>query len=119
LLGKVDALQIDLDQIRDRAERPDYADVLTALTDVGFKPPIELLGTFAGQAADLGSWLKNAEINRDRDLRLQYLAGFQLNLYQGEPIYREILKHRKFPGDLFVGSEDLKQLVTKAMTTSR
>jgi hypothetical protein len=47
------------------------------------------------------------------------LAGFQLNLYQGEPIYREILKHRKFPGDLFVGSDDLQQLVAKAMKTSR
>jgi len=119
LLGTADAIEIDLNQIRDRAERADYSAVLTALTDVGFKPPIELLGTFAGQASDLGPWLTDAEINRDRNLRLQYLAGFQLNLYQGEPIYREILKHRKFPGDLFVGSDDLQQLVAKAMKTSR
>jgi spermidine synthase len=119
LLGKADALEIDLNQIRDRAERPDYSDVLPALTGVGFKPPIDLLGTFAGQASDLRSWLRNAEINRDRNLRLQYLAGLQLNLYQGEPIYREILKQRKFPGDLFVGSDDLKELVAKAMKISR
>ncbi|HJX54031.1 MAG TPA: fused MFS/spermidine synthase [Polyangia bacterium] len=119
LLGKVDTLKIDLNQLQQRADRPDYAEALTALIDAGFKPPIDLLGTFAGQASDLGSWLANAEINHDRDLRLQYLAGFQLNLYQGEPIYREILKTRKFPGDLFVGSDDLKQLVANAMATSR
>jgi spermidine synthase len=119
LLGKVDPLVIDLDQVRDRAERQDYSGVLAAITGVGFKPPIELLGTFAGQASDLRSWLADAEINHDRNLRLQYLAGFQLNVYQGEPIYREMLKHRQFPGDLFVGADDLKELVAQAMTTSR
>jgi spermidine synthase len=119
LLGSLDALKVDLNEIQDRANRANYSDVLTALTDVGYKPPIDLLGTFAGQVSDLRPWLGNAEINRDRDLRLQYLAGFQLNLYQGEPIYREILSYRKFPGDLFVGSDDLEQTVRKAMTVSR
>ena len=119
LLGKVEPLKIDLDQIRDRAERPSYSDVLTALASAGFDPPVNLLGSFAGQASDLGPWLRNAEINRDRDLRLQYLAGFQLNRYQGELIYRDMLKYRKFPGDLFVGSDELMDLVAKAMTPSR
>ena len=119
MLGSIDALKVDLNEIQDRANRASYSDVLTALTDVGYKPPIDLLGTFAGQVSDLRPWLGNAEINRDRDLRLQYLAGFQLNLYQGEPIYREILSHRKFPGDLFVGSDDLEQTVRKAKTISR
>jgi spermidine synthase len=119
LLGKVEALEVDLDQIRQRAERPDYADVLAALRNVGFEPPIALLGTFAGQASDLGPWLRNAEINHDRDLRLQYLAGFQLNVYQGDPIYREMLKYRKFPGETFVGSDELKELVGKAMAALR
>ena len=119
LLGKVDPLEIDLNQIQERANLPRYSAALTALTEAGFNPPIDLLGTFAGQASDLRPWLVNAEINRDRDLRLQYLAGFQLNLYQGEPIYREILKYRKLPNDLFVGSDDLKQFVAKAMAKAR
>jgi spermidine synthase len=115
----VDPLEIDLNQIQERANLPRYSAALTALTEAGFNPPIDLLGTFAGQASDLRPWLVNAEINRDRDLRLQYLAGFQLNLYQGEPIYREILKYRKLPNDLFVGSDDLKQFVAKAMAKAR
>ena len=40
---------------------------------------------------------------RDRNLRLQYLAGLGLNLYESGPIYSEILRYRKFPDDMFVG----------------
>jgi spermidine synthase len=35
LLGSLDALKVDLNEIQDRANRPRYSDVLTALTDVG------------------------------------------------------------------------------------
>ena len=46
------------------------------------------------------------EINRDGNLRLQYLAGLGLNLYESGPIYSEILRYRKFPEGLFVGSPE-------------
>ena len=46
------------------------------------------------------------DINRDRNLRLQYLAGLGLNLYESGPIYSEILRYRKFPEDLFIGSPE-------------
>ena len=57
-------------------------------------------------ASDLAPWLADAQINRDRNLRLQYLAGLGLNLYQNAAIYDDILVHRKFPEDLFSGSEE-------------
>ena len=69
----------------------------------------DLLATYAGQASDLAAWLKDADLNLDRNLRLQYLAGLGLNLYQAGPIYAEILQHRGEPGDLFVGSEQTLQ----------
>jgi hypothetical protein len=34
-----------------------------------------LMATYAGQARDLRPWLTDAEINTDRNLRLEYLAG--------------------------------------------
>ena len=37
-----------------------------------------LLTTYGGQARDLAPWLADAEINRDSNLRLQYLAGMGL-----------------------------------------
>ncbi len=54
---------------------------------------------------DLAPWLEDAEINRDRNLRLQYLAGFRSTLNNGGSIAKEIADYRKFPDNLFTGSE--------------
>ena len=40
---------------------------------VGLGSAVDLLGTYAGRKRDLAKWLEKAEINRDRNLRLQYL----------------------------------------------
>jgi spermidine synthase len=57
-------------------------------------------------------WLAGAQINRDRGLRLQYLAGMALNVNDEAGIYREILQYRQFPMNLFTGSrENLEALV--------
>jgi len=40
---------------------------------------LSLLTTYAGRGPDLRPWLKGGHINRDRNLRLQYLAGMGLN----------------------------------------
>ena len=65
-----------------------------------------LLGTYAGQRSDLEPWLAGAEINRDGNLRLQYLAGLALNVSMEGTIYNQILRYRKFPRNVFVGSEE-------------
>jgi spermidine synthase len=49
--------------------------------------------------------MRDAAINRDRNLRLQYLAGLGLNLYQSDRIYSEMLTHARYPEGLFTGSE--------------
>ena len=68
---------------------------------------VELFSTFAGQAPDFAGWLKNAEINRDRSLRLQYLAGRGLNLYHADSIYSEMLGYANEPQGIFTGSPEL------------
>ena len=55
-----------------------------------------------------------AAINRDRDLRLQYLAGMGLNLFQSDAIYADILSYRRFPDNLFVGSDQRLQALWEA-----
>ena len=51
------------------------------------------------------AWLEGAEINRDRNLRLQYLAGMGLNDNQGgRHLPGDMLLHRTFPDALFTGS---------------
>jgi spermidine synthase len=54
----------------------------------------------------LRPWLADAEINHDRNLRLQFLAGLGLNEYDQADIYSQILQYRRYPEGLFVGSPD-------------
>ena len=85
---------------------PDYARVAQSLREVGFHSAADLLSAYAGQAADLRPWLEGAEINRDGNLRLQYMAGLALNFSQENAIYGEIESYRRFPGNLFAGSSE-------------
>ena len=68
-----------------------------------WRSAVDLLASYAGRAADLQPWLRDAAINHDGDLRLQYLAGLGLNANEGDRVYAEILKYRRYPDDLFVG----------------
>jgi spermidine synthase len=104
LMGRIDKLSIDADAMQTRLNRPDYAAVRRSLSAVGFPSAIDLLATYAAQASDLRAWVKGAEINRDRNLRLQYLAGLGLNTNASELIYSEMLGPAVFPGNLFTGS---------------
>ena len=111
LFGQVEPTKIDLDMIDARLKSPEYAKVAQSLREIGFNSAVDLFSTYAGNASDLQPWLKDAPINRDRNLRLQYLAGLGLNLYQSGPIYAEMLSYRTMPQNLFVGSDALKNAV--------
>jgi spermidine synthase len=104
LLGQADELRIDADEIDRRLGRPDHAAVVHSLQDVGFPSVVSLLATYGGQAGDLRPWLKGAEINRDGNLRLQYLAGMGSSADQGKHIHDEMMRYRHFPENLLVGS---------------
>ena len=104
LLGQVDPIRIDVDALQTRLESPVYARVRESLGTIGVQSAVDLLATFAGSGSDLGPWLRDAAINRDRNLRLQYLAGLGLNLDENANIYREMLQHARFPDDIFSGS---------------
>ena len=116
LLGQVEPLKIDVDAIEARLRRPEYAPMAKSLREIGMNSAIDLFSTYAGRKADLLPWLRDAAINRDRNLRLQYLAGLGLNLYQADAIYAEILRNvSKVPDDLFVGSDETKRKLTAAI----
>ena len=106
LMGQVDPIRINVDEIQARLQRPEYAPVAASLREIGFYTAVDLFSSYGGRASDLKEWLKDANINRDRNLRLQYLAGLGLNLYESGPIYSEILRYRKFPDDMFIGSPE-------------
>jgi spermidine synthase len=104
LLGLPEGRKIDLDDAQRRLDQPEYAGVAQSLSEVEFAGALSLLKRYAGRASDMQSWLEGAEINRDRNLRLQYLAGTWPNAQRGNAIYEQMLSCRKYPEDLFVGS---------------
>jgi len=105
LLGQVENTRIDVDAIQARLQRPEYAPIVRSLNEIGMHSAVDLFSTFAGRGNDLAPWLADASINRDRNLRLQFLAGLGLNLYQSDTIYAGMLAYvRRFPDELFTGS---------------
>ena len=75
-----------------------------ALATLGLGSALSLMSTYAGQAADLKTWLVGAELNHDRSLRLQYLAGLQLNSNRGSDSFNEMLRYAAFPEEIFLGT---------------
>jgi spermidine synthase len=107
LLGQVEPLRIDLDEMEQRVgyRGADDTKLARSLEEIGMSSPVDLFATYAGRAADLKPWLGDAAINRDRSLRMQYLAGFGLNLDESAAIYAGMLAYRRFPEDVFSSAE--------------
>ncbi len=106
LMGQVEPLKIDIDAMQRRLDRPEYLAVRKSLHDAGYASTLDLLSTYAAQASDLREWMRTAEINRDRNLRLQYLAGLALNVNAAGMIYDQMLSPAKFPENVVVGSPE-------------
>jgi spermidine synthase len=115
LLGRTDDAAISVDELQSRLNRPDHWSVAESLRDVGFGSAISLLSSYAGRGPDLGPWLQGTPINRDRNLRLQYLAGMGLNLQRAPVIYQEMLRYCVFPEDLFAGSPERREALRRAL----
>lgn len=109
LFGQVEPTQFDLEELQARLDREDHARVKASLAEVDFPTAIDLLGTYAGRAADLQGWLRNAQLNTDGNLRLQYLAGMEFNSYLSPEIRNEIARYYRFPDQLFAGSDQARQ----------
>jgi len=106
LLGQAEPTKIDIDALQARLDQPNYATVRQSLAAVGFSNAMSLLDTYLGRASDLRPWLAGAQINRDIDLRLQYLAGMGVNNTSASSIASEIARVRQFPRDIFTGSPE-------------
>jgi spermidine synthase len=116
LLGQKSDRPIDVDRIEQKLRRPEYAGVAQSLSEIGFNSAIDLFSRFAAQGPMLREWLADAQVNRDRNLRLQYLAGLGLNAYEQATIYSQMISYRQWPPALFKGSEQTLAQLRSAMT---
>ena len=117
LMGQADPARIDVDAMQARLDGAQGLRVADSLREVNFGSAIQLLATYAGQEPDLRPWLAGAEINRDGNLRLQYMAGMALNVSQEGFIYNQMLTYRKFPDNLFAGSEQRLRALRYALSS--
>ncbi|MGA2155202.1 MAG: fused MFS/spermidine synthase [Bryobacteraceae bacterium] len=118
-LGQAGPLAIDLDEVEARLKRDDYRPVVESLGGVGVYSAADLFGTYAGQRSDLGRWTAGAELNRDSDLRLQYLGGWGINSLLEDVIYRRMLSYRQTPVGIFSGSAERVSAVMAAIREGR
>jgi len=114
-LGQYGGCQVNLNEMEQRLERAGYKRVAQSLREIGFPTALDLCAGYSGRALDLGPWLRDAEINHDQNLRLEYLAGFTLNDQLNNPIYRTLISYRRFPNGLFTGSPQVREALTKLM----
>jgi spermidine synthase len=105
-LGRVDGGPISEAAIQARMDASPA--VRQSLKGVALTEAASLLSTYAGRASDLAPWLADAEMNRERNLRLQYFAGLAANTDQRFLIFQTLVKYRKYPADLFEASAGLE-----------
>ena len=115
LLGQEGKPGFDVAAIRQRLFSAPYARVWQSLEDVGLGSDLSLLSTYAGRRTELADWLQEAVINRDRDLRLQYLAGLQFDSNEGTEIYNPMLMLRSFPRDLIQTDRGTRRVLESLM----
>jgi len=129
LFGQVAPTVIDVDELQRRLERPDHQRVKQSLRAAGFgeirtgiagvvavpDEGTDLLATFVGQGPFLEEWSQGAQINTDRNLRLQYLAGMSFNSNMGIQILSSILAYYRFPDQTFVGSPEALDALKRAL----
>ena len=103
-MGRVSGDPIDEAAIARRlAQSPEVGE---SLSHVALESARAVMATYAGRGRDLAPWLEGAEINRERHMRLQYLAGMAANADRPFAIFQAILRYRRYPTDLFAASAE-------------
>jgi spermidine synthase len=102
LIGNEKPMTIDLPAVQAQLDSAGYERMKADIEEVGLNDVRGMYDTYAGDKVGLKDWLSDAVINRDRDLRLQYLAGLALNRNLGDPIYKQMLGYKTLPTGLKV-----------------
>jgi spermidine synthase len=120
MLGQAEPTVINVDDLSAKLESSEYAGMSQSLRDIGFYSAPNLLATFAGRGQDLKGWTKDAIINQDKGLKLQYLAGLGLNLYKANDIYQHMVAYGpKMPQGMFTGSQTTLDLLARMIESGQ
>jgi spermidine synthase len=118
LFGQLENEKIDVDAVQARLADPANMPIAQSLREIGINSAVELFGTYAGRKTDMAGWLKDAQINTDSNLKLQYLAGLGLNLYQSDAIYKAMSRESRYPEELFAGKPETLDALRARISSS-
>ena len=104
LIGQAEPTRVNVDEMQQRLNAPAYAGVAESIGEVGFLSAVDFLATYTGRASDLRPWLRQAQVNQDLNMRLQYIAGLGVNSMSFQSTYQDILSFRRFPDGLLDGA---------------
>ncbi len=91
LVGNAEGTPIDIDGFRSQMWA--NPDIVRPLAEAGLGRFSDLRRTYVAQGDDLTAWLQDAEINRDRNLRLQFLAGLTPAGQSAQGILQTIVRY--------------------------
>jgi spermidine synthase len=103
MIGQVAPLSVDAGDLTSQIQENPALE--TSLAEVKIDGVLRLLAAYVGEKRNLAQWLEDAQINRERNLRLQYLAGLSLDLREHQEIYRTIVQYRSYPDHIFTAPE--------------
>jgi spermidine synthase len=119
LVGSVEPLKVDLTAMEAKLHSPAFAPVLQSLTEVNYGSVLALFGTFAAHSSQLINYVADAQLNRDRNLRLQYLAGMAVNHYDQSRIYGDLQTNGGWLDGVFTGDAATLEALKSAITARR
>ncbi len=103
MMAQDNSQPIDMDALETRMAREDHSRVVQSLSEVQMGSMISLIRCYAGRNTDMTDWLADAVVNTDRNLRLQYLAGWALNSRKAAEIRDSFRPFAHFPTGLLIG----------------
>jgi len=96
--GGIELTDIDFRQIIDTLF--DEMRVRDSLGEIGIHAPLDILQSYSAQLSEMASWLQYSEINLDRNLRLEYLAGAALDRRVEDSIFSRMIADINYPDNL-------------------
>jgi spermidine synthase len=112
MIGQVAPLSVDAGDLTSRLEENPALE--KSLAEVKIEGVLRLLAAYVGEKRNLAQWLEDAQINRERNLRLQYLAGLSIDVRNHQEIYRTIVEYRGYPDHIFTAPEWMERRLKRA-----
>jgi spermidine synthase len=112
MLGQIGPATIDVAALAERIRSQPR--IQRSLAQVNMGDAYRFLGQYLGQAADLSPWLTDAQINHDRSLHLQYLAGLAVDNYDTNKIFNAIAAYRRYPDNVFIAPPQMEYSLRSA-----